>query len=937
MAEPRLTQIHIADNKTDEILDFIPESDFWNDERIRSLTDNRDTFDFETFATETYSGALEERNRIIIPNKHDDSYSEFIIEEAAQIMDDSGLHYKATYTTASYLELRKQKQIAPQTILAQSPEDHIEFALEGTEWQKGDIAYAPNHTTTLTAYMDAYSYLQNVAAWSGMELRFRVEHNGIQITGRYVDLVDRSGTWRGHEAVFGKDLLSIERRRKFDAVITALIGLGPDNDDGSPQEEVYVESDAALARWGRNGKHLVEVFTPQSEDQNINPEKLLELTQEELNRRISHQSEYVATIATLADVLDVDAEDLQFGDVIRIKDEEFNPPIYLEARVHEMKESIKVYGDSTVTLGDFTEFSEDEVKSILKRLQASLADKISNAELVAAIESVESAKRLTQPTPPDDLTAIWVDNSDRPLITKIYIDAVEGWVPIMPATAEEIGADPLGSADTALAFAREDIVEVTNELDAFRNEYNEFMSDGFISRSEALSIERHLNAIAAEKADIDADYTATYGNSKLVDKAPLLSAKQAYDTAHNSLVNTITTAIADSYATPTEAAQVDDAFVAYATALGNYSTARANAANAITSQSAGDAQSAAEEFASVVAREAQEAAEGTAAAYAAAQAEYARLEAIAYADGLITNEEQARLDHAAAQLEIAKAYAEEAAATAVDAIDNSDLATKEEVAEQGQAIRDQLSTRGGANLLRNSIGYANMDFWQYTTTSMTVSTMMNEALKALGFGSGFYFPADGAVKGIQQAVNVTEGDTYTLGWYLQKAAEGTFLIEVLDGTTVIASATDISVVGGAFAGSYLTFTATASTVTIRFTAASTVDATLTGLMLGAGNLPTQWTLSTGELYNAYVRADERGLQVLRLDENGNVEGSTIMSPEEFAGYYGDERVFWLNKDETVTKKIRALNEITMGTIKIVRVESALNRGWAFVPIIPEDL
>ncbi|MCA1800661.1 MAG: hypothetical protein LC650_05155 [Actinobacteria bacterium] len=62
-----------------------------------------------------------------------------------------------------------------------------------------------------------------------------------------------------------------------------------------------------------------------------------------------------------------------------------------------------------------------------------------------------------------------------------------------------------------------------------------------------------------------------------------------------------------------------------------------------------------------------------------------------------------------------------------------------------------------------------------------------------------------------------------------------------------------------------------------------------------------------------------------------------MSPTEFAGYYDEnrdgnfERVFWLNKDETTTKKLRAIDEITMGEIKIVKV----NEGWAFVPIVPE--
>lgn len=1037
MAEPRLTQIHIADNKTDEILDFIPETDFWNDERKRSLTDNRDTFDFETFATESYSGALEERNRIIIPNRHDQSYSEFIIEEAAQIMDDSGLHFKATYTVASYLELRKQKQIPPQTILAQTPQQHVDFALNGTEWKAGDIAYAPNHTTVLTAYMDAYSYLQNVASWSGLELRFRVEHNGYQVTGRYVDLVERAGVWRGHEAVFGKDLMSIERRRKFDAVVTALIGLGPSNEDGGAREEVYIESEAALARWGRNGMHLVEVFEPQSEDQNINPAKLHALTQEELNRRISHQSEYAATVSALADALDAEPGDIQFGDIIRIKDEEFNPPIYLEARIHEMTESIKEYGEAQVVLGDFTEFSEDEVKSILKRLRQQIADKVTNAQLVEAIEAIETGAKVTQPTPPSDTSVIWIDNSNRPLITKVYIDAVEGWVPIMPSTAAEIGADPLGSAAEALAFAREDIAEVVSTLNGFRNEYDDFIADGFISRAEALSIERHILALNSEKADLDSDYTVTYANAKLTGspKTNLQSAKTAYNAAHTALVNAINTAIADGYVTPAEKTTVNNAFASYNTSLGSYSTARANAANAITAKSSTDAQTAAEATASadattkannardaaisaaatdaqtkataaqnaaiaaantkaeaereiakayadgivdaeelariqalnaavtaaaadaqnkataaqtaaeayalLIAEDKAAEAQSAAAEYAALLADTAKLEMEAYADGILTDEEQSRMAEAEQVLAEAKAYAEQMAAEAVAAIDTSHLATKDELVAEAEAIRDQFSSRGGANLLKNSIGYANMDFWTYSTSNTNVIPVMNEGLTTLGFGSGFFFEPDGTGKGIRQTVNVIPGEEYTLGWYLQKATAGSFTIDILHGTTVIATTPDITTVGGGYAGSYLTFTPTQEQVTIRFTAAGTTEATLTGIMLSIGNLPAQWTLATGELYNAYVRADEKGLLVLGLDASGNIERKTVMSPEEFAGYYDEnrdgnfERVFWLNQDETVTKKLRALDEITMGTIKIVRVTSAYNRGWAFVPIVPE--
>lgn len=1061
-----MVQIHIADNRTDEIIDFIPENEFWNDERIRELATNRDTFDFETFATETYSGALEERNRIIIPNKDGITYSEFIIEEARQILEAPDLHYKATYTSASYLELAKQKILSPRSTGAISPEAHMHLALDGTEWQVGTVDYAENHNTVLKDYTNAYDYILDVAKWSGLELRFRVEHNGYRITGRYVDLVDRAGTWRGFEAVFGENLHGIERARKYGDVVTALIGVGPEPEGNGTRLEVYVENDSALERWGRNNIHLVDVFSVTSDDAVTTETQLRELTTAELTRRITHQAEYVATIETLSEVFEVDPADIQFGDIIRLKDEAFYPPLYLEARVHTMRESIKLHGETEVTLGDYTEFSEADVKSILKRLQARLADKIGNAELSEAIENINVSTYVTQPTPPADLDVMWVDSSKRPYITKVYVEAVEGWVPIMPSTAEEIGADPAGSAEAALQLAREDILEVNDALTGFRNEYDSFMADGFISRAEALSIERHIAALNSEKADIDADYTATYANVKLTGtaKTNLLAQKNAYNTAHANLITAINTAIADGYVMTSEKSAVNTAFAAYATALGAYSTARASAADVISkgismeeaevavtsleigginliedatlergkylnedgtmlddvvsfvtapiscvgmshitintsgksrwkevafydgagalvppffsdssasnpivtvavpagaltfrfsstdyeqgyfkiekgkkattwSPSPADVARFSETVASDALASAQE--------YANAQAELARIEAEVYADGLITDEEATRIADATAKLQEAKEYAETAAAAAIETIDLSGLATTDELDAEAEAIREQISKRNASNILRNSIGYAGMDFWQFTTSNVNVRTIMNEALETMSFGCGFYFPPDGLGKGIQQTVNVNSGDEYTLGWYVQKAAAGSFTIDILQGTSIIATATDITAVGGGFAGSFLTFTPTTDSVTVRFTAAGSAEVTLTGAMLSTGNLPSQWTLASGELYNAYVRTDERGLLVLGIDENGEVESRTVMSPTEFAGYYDEnrdgnfDRVFWLNKDETVTKKLRALEEITMGTVKIVRIESANNRGWAFVPIVPE--
>ncbi|AHN66568.1 tail protein [Bacillus phage Bcp1] len=77
-----------------------------------------------------------------------------------------------------------------------------------------------------------------------------------------------------------------------------------------------------------------------------------------------------------------------------------------------------------------------------------------------------------------------------------------------------------------------------------------------------------------------------------------------------------------------------------------------------------------------------------------------------------------------------------------------------------------------------------------------------------------------------------------------------------------------------------------------------------------------------------------GIRVSQLDGNGSEVGYTQITPSEFAGYYQNngtfEKVFYLNGDETVTKKLRATNEITLGNIKILSIQSKDSTGWAFV-------
>jgi hypothetical protein len=280
---------------------------------------------------------------------------------------------------------------------------------------------------------------------------------------------------------------------------------------------------------------------------------------------------------------------------------------------------------------------------------------------------------------------------------------------------------------------------------------------------------------------------------------------------------------------------------------------------------------------------------------------------------------------------------------AIDSIDFSPYVTQSELDQTARSITAKFSATGGMNLIHNSIGFAGLDFWD-SYSSGVVQTMSNNELDIMGFGSGFQFNADGNHKGITQEIGVDPGQPYTLSWYLNKrtglSGNGNyrFYVQVQEnGVTTHQIADNSPYITKGYEASHFTFVPQSEIITVRFVGFASVDATLTGIMLTIGDVPLQWSLATGELYNTNIRMDINGIRVSQFDEDRREVGYTQITPKEFAGYNDSEgngvfrKIFFLNGDETVTTKLRATEEITMGDIKIIKVNTAARKGWAFIP------
>src|SRR5699024_6065939 len=247
----------------------------------KSLKDNLETFDFELIGERNYDEHVVKGNRVIIPGEDGEQLIEFTIDEVIDKRE-YGKGFEV-FTYASYLDLSKSDAIEPFSFKG-TAEQHLGRALDNTEHEVGIVESNREIMISFENWTNPYEYAKRIAREFDLELDFEVMHNGLMVTNRFVNLVDQIGAWQGREVTFGKDLKSIKRRESGD-IYTALIGLGPERENGT-RLQILVEDFEALEIWGRpehSPEHLIGVYEPQSEREDMTLSQLRQYTQTELN------------------------------------------------------------------------------------------------------------------------------------------------------------------------------------------------------------------------------------------------------------------------------------------------------------------------------------------------------------------------------------------------------------------------------------------------------------------------------------------------------------------------------------------------------------------------------------------------------------------------------------------------------------------------------
>lgn len=427
-----------------EIVDFISQSDSAVIQAVhkRDINERMETFDFTILSERTTH--MQERNRIIIQDK-DKQYREFIIDRISADIDG----YTEVETVASYLkDITKARPYAPGKLEKMTTKQALSDVLKDTGWEVSDATeYDGLRTTSWTSYQTRYDVLLQLCTTYNMMADFYIEVGSNRVDKRLVVLRKRNPLFKGKEITYGKDLTGLKRTVDFSEIKTALLCVGPEPEEGKKRVELVVKDDESQAKYGLPGRYNWGIYEPETEDQNMTEKRLRTLGTTELNKR---KSEVITYEVTAIDIeKEYKHEIVNLGDMVRIKNRDFTPPLYVEAEVISEEYDL-ISKDVTYGFGTYKEFKESDLRSSFDRkldaIRQKVNDNFSNVNTIVK-ESLQGElqyferKILKGNTPPDNPVndLLWLDTSNPEVsVLRRYWNGK--WIKASPEKAEDIGA-----------------------------------------------------------------------------------------------------------------------------------------------------------------------------------------------------------------------------------------------------------------------------------------------------------------------------------------------------------------------------------------------------------------------------------------------------------------------------------------------------------------
>ncbi|MEB9942662.1 hypothetical protein CON15_25825 [Bacillus cereus] len=372
--------LHVVDFKTNQIISAIQPKDYWADNRHWEIKNNIDMLEFKTFDGTLHAVTLQQQN-LVLKEVRDGRIVPYVINN--EVEKDSEDRSLTVHASGAWVQIAKDGIIKPQRIESETVNTFIDIALADSKWQRGITDYSSFHTMAIDEFIDPLTFLKKIAALFELEIQYRVEVSGSQITGWYVDMIKKRGRETGKEVTLGKDIVGIRRIEHSRDICTALVGFVRGEGDKLITIEsinnghLYITDSDAFQRWNAHGKHKFGFYTPETEDQNMTPQRLMTLMKTELKKRVNSSVSYEVEAQSIGRIFGLAHELINEGDTIRIKDTGFTPKLYLEARVIAGDESFTDPTQDKYVFGDYREITDpnEELRKIYNRILGSLGNK----------------------------------------------------------------------------------------------------------------------------------------------------------------------------------------------------------------------------------------------------------------------------------------------------------------------------------------------------------------------------------------------------------------------------------------------------------------------------------------------------------------------------------------------------------------------------------
>jgi phage minor structural protein len=526
-------ELHVVDFKTEQIVASIQPKDYWDDKRHWEIKNNIDTLEYRVFDNTRHSSTLMQQN-LVLKEVRDGRIVPYVITEIEKDSDDRSV---IAYASGEWIQLAKAGIIPPQKLEGKTVIEMVDIALAGTKWKKGNLEYASFRSMTIDEFIDPLTLLKKIASLFELEIQYRAEVVGSQVVGRYVDMIKKRGRETGKEVTLGKDLMGIKRIENSQNICTALLGFVKKEggefvtiteiNNGVP----YLVDSDAFQRWNEKGQHKFGFYSPETEDQDMNPKRLMTLMNTELKKRVNTSVSYEVQAQSIGRVFGLAHELINEGDTIKIKDTGFTPKLYLEARTIAGDESFKDPTQDKYVFGDYREIVDpnEELRKIYNRILSSLGNKqemidqldklVKEANETAsnAKKESEAAKTLAEKVqeniknntveiieaknPPTsnlkDRKTLWLDISNgKPGILKLWKDGI--WDPVVPDVEKA---------------KKETLEQVNKDIESAKTELNQ----------KVQTVENKAQEIAGQVADVAKEVgnkvDQTWINNQLKDKA----------------------------------------------------------------------------------------------------------------------------------------------------------------------------------------------------------------------------------------------------------------------------------------------------------------------------------------------------------------------------------------------------------------------------------